>query len=169
MVIDISSNSSTSSVSFPIADELIREALRIQVISRTLIDYKEPFDSSSTLRLATAFDPLEMETSSTSDHGPGPFVNSPEEVQRRRMTVRSCPYQNQFFSGALVAYEEFTRIHSIPPDVQVWLLPITDPHQLLHRPGELIFPLMAIIEGGIRLPLHHFVRRMLQKLTLTSS
>ncbi|KAI8560043.1 hypothetical protein RHMOL_Rhmol04G0224200 [Rhododendron molle] len=73
-----------------------------------------------------------METPSTSGQGPGPFANSPEEVRGRKSPIRPCSYRNKYFTGAPTAYVEFKRLYSIPPDVEVRLLPDTDPKKLPH-------------------------------------
>lgn len=167
MVIESSSDSSSS------FDDSLVEAIFQEFwnerLYRVPTDYIEPVDPNRAPREITSLDPREMDGPNTSEHGPGPFANSPEEVRGRRRPMRPCSYRNKYFIGDPAAYAEFKRVYSIPPNVEVWLLPDSDPKKLPHRPKELIFSLMAVTEGGIRFPLHQFVRRVLRTLSLTSS
>ncbi|KAI8535328.1 hypothetical protein RHMOL_Rhmol10G0165600 [Rhododendron molle] len=83
--------------------------------------------------------------------------------------MRPCPFLGQYFNGTPAAYAEFKRVFNISPNVEVRLLLNRDPKNLPLRQGELIFPLMAITEGGIRFPLHQFVRQVLRTLNLNTS
>jgi hypothetical protein len=170
MVVELSSDSSSSSSSSPseILEEIIRD-LWSRRLYRIPIDRIEPADPSAYPREITSFDPQFMEETSTSDHGPGPFADAPEDVEGRRRPMRPCPFIPQYLDGTPAKYAEFKRVFSIPPDVQVRLIPDAVPKKLPHRPGELIVPLMAITEGGLRFPLHQFVRRVLRTLSLTTS
>ncbi|KAI8549133.1 hypothetical protein RHMOL_Rhmol06G0002800 [Rhododendron molle] len=166
MVIDLSSDSSSSS------DSSTLEGFFQQAWNRRLyripIDVIEPADPDRDLREVTSFDP-DMTEPETSNLAPGPYAGAPEEVRGRRRPMRPCPFLGQYFSGTPAAYAEFKRVFSIPPDVEVRLLRDTDPLNLPYTQGELIFPLMAITEGGVRFLLHQFVRRVLRAVTLTSS
>lgn len=140
MVVEVSSDSSSSSASSPVIPEEIREALQIRAFYRTPVNYIEPFDPSRAPRPITTFDPREMEAFSTSNQGLGPFANAPEEVRGHRRPVRPCPYQNQYFSGAPGAYGEFKRVYSIPPDVEVRLLLNTNPLRTSAPTGRVNLP-----------------------------
>ncbi|KAI8555241.1 hypothetical protein RHMOL_Rhmol05G0159300 [Rhododendron molle] len=169
MVVELSSDSSSSSASSPVEIPVdILEVLRIRAFYETPLDFIEPLNLLRATRQVTTFDPAMTEASSTSNQGSGPFANSPEEIRGRKRPMRPCPFLGQYFNGTLVAYAEFKRVFSIPLNVEVRLLPNRDPKDLPLRQGELIFPLMVIIEGGIRFPLHQFVQRVLQTLNLTS-
>ncbi|KAI8573234.1 hypothetical protein RHMOL_Rhmol01G0262800 [Rhododendron molle] len=169
MVVELSSDSSSSSEFSFVEFEAIREEVRIRALYRTSLDYIEPAIPPRAPRQVTTFDPNMTEAQSTSNQGLGPFANSPEEVRGRRKPMRLCPFMGQYFNGTLAAYAEFKRVFSVPPDVEVRLLQNTNPKNLPHRQGELIFPLMAITEGGSQVPLYQFVRRVLRTFTLTSS
>lgn len=115
MVIELSSDSSSNSGSSPVEiPEYILKALRIKAFYRTPADHIEPLEPSRAPRAVTTFDPQEMEGPSTSNQGPGPFVNAPEEIWGHRRPMRPCPYQNHYFNGTSTAYAEFKRVYSIP-------------------------------------------------------
>lgn len=71
MVVEVSSDSSSSSASSLVIDEQISKALRIRALYRTPVDYVEPLDPLRAPGLVTAFNPREMEAPSTSNQGPG--------------------------------------------------------------------------------------------------
>ncbi|KAI8550602.1 hypothetical protein RHMOL_Rhmol06G0120100 [Rhododendron molle] len=57
------------------------------------------------------------EAPSTSEQGPEPFANSPEEVwgvpeevRGQKRPMRPCPFLGQYFNGTPTAYAEFKRV-----------------------------------------------------------
>ncbi|KAI8535273.1 hypothetical protein RHMOL_Rhmol10G0160900 [Rhododendron molle] len=130
MVVDLSSDSSSSSESSFAKFEAIHEEIRIRALYRTPLDYIELAIPFRAPRQVTTFDTNMTEAPSTSNLGQGPFANSPEEVRGRKRPMRSCPFLGQYFNGTPTAYAEFKRVFSIPLDIEVRLLQDTDPKNL---------------------------------------
>ncbi|KAI8524780.1 hypothetical protein RHMOL_Rhmol13G0175800 [Rhododendron molle] len=137
MVVELSSDSCSSSTSYPVEiPEDILEVLRIWAFYRTPLDFIEPLDPLRATRQVTTFDPTMKEALSTSNQGPGPFANSPKEVRGQKRPMRPCPFLGQYFNDTPMAYAEFKRVFNIPPNVEVWLQPNRDPRTILFGRGS---------------------------------
>lgn len=166
MVIEISSDNSSSSSDSNTdrdLDELLKR-LNIRVTGDKPLDLIEPFNPATD----PPFDPRFTFEGMETEERPiaGQTGNAPE---RNTATPRNRPCKFlHYFSGEPGEYWNFTQKYQIPEDVSVRLGPQSH-GDVRYQEGHLTFPLMAIIEGGVRFPLDPFVRRFLRTLTLSSN